>query len=204
MAAKKLGLHITYKHTGKMLHMQSLSTNCNTNPYCILHRKVKGSICAKCYACAQTKRWKSMQEPLERNSELLNGAVLDNDLIPTINASLFRFESFGDIGSGTHVINLFNICKANPKTEFALWTKNPWLIDAAIKQGHAKPDNLVIIQSSMFINKRDMPKYDFIDKTFTVYDKNTDVEINCGARSCITCQKCYHKNGIDDIRELLK
>lgn len=204
MAAKKLGLHITYKHTGKMGGMQSLSTNNLTNKYCRYYCKNEKAICFHCYANSQLRRWKSMQEPLERNSELLNGAVLDNDLIPTINASLFRFESFGDIGSVTHVINLFNICKANPRTEFALWTKNPWLIDAAIKQGHTKPDNLVVIQSSMFINKRDVPKYDFIDKTFTVYDKTQDVEINCGARSCITCQKCYHKNGIDDIRELLK
>ena len=50
------------------------------------------------------------------------------------------------------------------------------------------------------VNKQmDIQKYKDMGlkcKVFTVYDKkylkeNKDVVINCGARSCITCQKCY-------------
>lgn len=40
------------------------------------------------------------------------------------------------------------------------------------------------------------------DKVFTVYDN--DHEINCGARSCSACQKCYHKNGINHLYEKIK
>lgn len=198
------GLHITTKHTGKMHNMWSLSTSVRENPYCKAHRKIDGSICEECYAYAQMTRWASMQATFKRNGEILNSSVLPMDELPVINNLLFRFESFGDIASETQVINYFNICKKNPKTDFALWTKNPWLIDAAIKHGAKKPDNLQIILSSMFIGKEDVPKYDFIDKVFTVYPKGADVEINCGARSCVTCQKCYHNNGIRVINETLK
>ena len=52
------------------------------------------------------------------------------------------------------------------------------------------------------------PGYDFIDKIFTVYDKDYisahDVSINCGAKSCLTCHKCYVKSKIKYINEKLK
>ena len=57
-------------------------------------------------------------------------------------------------------------------------------------------------------NRRRSPGYDFIDKIFTVYDKNyinaRDVNINCGAKSCLTCHKCYVRSKTKYINEKLK
>jgi hypothetical protein len=43
---------------------------------------------------------------------------------------------------------------------------------------------------------------------FTVYDKayskQHNVEINCGARNCLTCHKCYEHNDIFFVNETLK
>ena len=47
---------------------------------------------------------------------------------------------------------------------------------------------------------------------FSVYDKETiqreNIDINCGARSCLLCQRCYKANPngerIEHIREMLK
>ena len=57
---------------------------------------------------------------------------------------------------------------------FALWTKNPWIIEDAFDASERKPSNLQIIYSSPCINDQADPGYDFIDKIFTVYDKNNN------------------------------
>ena len=199
-------LHITDKHTGKMEGMQSISTSCKTNPYCAEHAKVKGSVCEKCYAQRQMKMYKQMSPCYERNAEILTKSILEDDELPVINAAYFRFESFGDLINVNQVVNYFNICKKNPDVHFALWTKNPMLIKPVADQ---KPDNLQIILSSLFLNeKADISKMPFIDKVFTVYDKETiekdNIDINCGARSCLKCHKCYVKNDIININEKLK
>ena len=71
----------------------------------------------------------------------------------------------------------------------------------------------IIVFSSLFLNKEsDAAGYDFIDKVFTVYDENTiknqGIEINCGARSCFKCRRCYMPNPdgvkVQQIRENLK
>ena len=207
---KNTGIHITMNHTGKMSGMISLSTSNLVNPFCIAHRKCEGSICQKCYACAQMKRYTTMQKCLSDNFDILTSKVLTDEQIPMINACFFRFESFGDVYNVNQVANYFKIAAFNPNVHFALWTKNPAIIAAAIKAGFEKPSNLVIILSSLYINQvADDSKYPFIDKVFTVYDAKTieseNIDINCGARNCFTCQKCYHNdNGEKFIREKLK
>lgn len=98
----------------------------------------------------------------------------------------------------------------------ALWTKNPQVIKAAMDEFNlVKPANLNIIYSVAGLNSNAAAAiydafqscgYEFIDKVFTVYDKNhaDGVNINCGARDCATCGKCYEKNGIVFINEKLK
>lgn len=199
-------LHITKEHTGKMKGMQSLSTSCKTNLNCAKNALIEGSVCAKCYAQRQMKIYKNLSPCLERNAEIVTSRVLEDNELPIINAVYFRFESFGDLINTTQVINYFNICKKNPDVHFALWTKNPFLIKEVADQ---KPENLNIILSSLFINdEASIKNLPFIDKIFTVYDKDTikekNIDINCGARSCLECHKCYTKNNIVQINEKLK
>ena len=199
-------LHITEKHTGKMAGMQSLSTSCRSNKNCERFSKIEGSVCQKCYAQRMMKMYKNMDPCLERNAELLTESVIPDENLPNINAAYFRFESFGDLHNTTQVVNYFNICKKNPDTNFALWTKNPALISPVADQ---KPENLQIVFSSLFLNTvADAEKFPFVDKIFTVYDKETierdGVEINCGARSCLKCHRCYKAGGDRYINEKLK
>lgn len=199
-------LHITTNHTGKMTGMQSLSTSCKTNPNCMKYSKVEGSICSHCYAQSMMKMYKNMSPCYERNADILTTRVLDKEELPLINACYFRFEAFGDLHNTIQLINYFNICKKNPDVHFALWTKNPFIVKEVADQ---KPKNLVILVSSLFLNKpiniENMP---YIDKVFTVYDKETiereNININCGARSCLKCHRCYKKGGAKYINEKLK
>jgi hypothetical protein len=147
-----------------------------------------------------------MSAAFERNADILTTRVLDKEELPLINACYFRFEAFGDLHNVTQVINYFNICKKNPDVHFALWTKNPGIIKEVANE---KPKNLVILVSSLFLNKPvDIEKMPWIDKVFTVYDKETiereKVKINCGARNCLKCHRCYKKSGAKYINEKLK
>ena len=202
------GLHYTVNHNGKMEGMQSLSTLVSTNKRCEKNAQIKGSICEKCFASKQVKVFTSMQKPLEKNQEILTKEVLPMDQIPTIYNKYFRFEAFGDLNNEIQVINYFNHCYKNPDVKFALWTKNPDYIAKAIKQGYAKPENLNIVLSSLFINVERKTRYDFVDKIFTVYDKQhieeNNTPINCGAKNCFKCGLCYEKNDTRIINEKLK
>ncbi len=202
------GLHFTINHTGKMAGMCSISTSVTTNTRCAKNATIKGSICEKCFASKQMKIFPSMQKPMVENQRVLTSEVLPIELLPTINNLYFRFEAFGDLNNDIQVMNYFNLCYKNPKVKFALWTKNPDYIASAIKKGYAKPENLNIVLSSLFINKERKTKYDFVDKIFTVYDKKhieeNNVDINCGARNCFSCGLCYEKNDTKIINEQLK
>ena len=207
--SKKIsGLHYTVNHTGKMEGMQSISTSVIENKRCAKNAQIKGSICEKCFASKQVKIFPSMQKPLAKNQEILTSRILDDHEIPTIYAKYFRFESFGDLNNEIQVINYFLHCYKNPDVKFALWTKNPDYIEKALSMGYEKPSNLNIVLSSLFINVERKNKYDFVDKVFTVYDKQyieeNETNINCGSRSCFKCGLCYEKNDIKIINEKLK
>lgn len=202
-------------HSGKMSGMVSVSTSVLENPHCQKRRACAGTICEKCYAGAQLQRYASQAKKLKLATEFFTSHVIDYDEIPLLNTLYFRFEAFGDLINSIQVVNYFNIARKNKAMNCALWTKNPWVVSYAMSEyGIEKPDNLVILISSPYINKKiDIDKiksvYPFIDKVFTVYSNeyidNNCMDINCGARECFTCLKCYSKiNGNVYINERLK
>ena len=148
-------INVCVKHTGKMAGMYSISTACTLNEYCLKRSKNPDSICANCFAQTMFKNpwYKWTLKRCEHNTKVLTESVLDADDLPLINALAFRFESFGDIQNTIQVINYFNICNLNPRVTFALWTKNPFIIANTIREGHDKPENLIIIYSSPIKNK---------------------------------------------------
>ena len=207
---KMCGIHVTVNHTGKMSGMVSISTYCGENPYCLQHSKVSGSICEHCFAQTLTKCHTSMVKPLSLNLKILSSVTIPAKLWPLLNVRFFRFESFGDLTSSTQVINYFNLCRRNPDTKFALWTKNYCFVKEAIEAGNTKPDNLVIIVSSLMMNVQLQKRfYPYADKIFTVYESEESAAannacINCGKRHCLTCTRCYRRDTETYVNELLK
>ena len=206
---QKTGVHIVTSHGGKMEGIGSLSTSCTKNKFCQKRKENPENICHYCYANTILHMREGCRKNCEKNSEILTSRILEKSELPILNYSVFRFEAFGDLENETQLINYFNICKANKRTDFALWTKNPAIVDKVIKKGYKKPRNLQIVLSSLKVNeKADANKWKFIDKVFTVYSddyiKKNEIKINCGAKSCVSCQKCYHKNKYKEINEKLK
>ena len=204
-------LKATYKHTGKMDGMVSVSTYKGCNKQCQAYSMVEGSICQHCYVDRALRYKNNLPKYIENYNILNNSDISINDIkgLRLDNYKFVRFEAFGDLGSPQCFINYCKICNYYSDTNFTLWTKNPHFIAKALETIE-KPKNLIIIVSSLFVNVPYENKrgYDFIDKIFTVYDKDyikdNDVRINCGAKNCLGCKLCYKKNKVKFVNEILK
>lgn len=240
---ENMGLHYTVNHTGKMIGMQSLSTTCKKSSLCkagieaafaamgidISDKKearkslleyikkyplaTNVSICGFCFSDSQQDFQSSMQQPLSRNYDIINGGIIHSDWIPVLNVLYFRCESFGDFSSVNAVINFFNIARKNQHVHITAWTKNLIFFYQAIQAGYGKPENFKLVFSSRFINKvaRIPEKYVYIvDAVFTVFTpefaEKHHITINCGARACLACLRCYtgFDGNIKYVNELLK
>lgn len=201
-------LWVTDGHTGKMKGMCSLSTCCNCNKRCMRNATIEGSICANCFARNTLKRYPALEKHTQKNFEILTESIIPYNELPTLNYAFFRIESFGDIANVNQAVNYLNIIRKNGYTRFGWWTKNCDILAKAINKIGFKPNNVQIICSSLLLNHKCKKGYDFVDKTFTVYDddyiKANNIEINCGGRKCIDCLNCYLEGGEDDVRERKK
>ena len=196
--------------TGKLEGFRSISTSSAKNPICIERAKDEKSICNKCYAMAMLAYRHSLDDHLTENLEILTDRILEERELPFINALAYRLEFSGDVANETQVINYFNICNHNPHTQFTVWTKNANIYRNAINKGYQKPQNLIIVYSSPYLNVvSDISGYDFIDIVFTVFTAEYAIEnhitINCGGIKCMNCMECYtRKDGVRYINEMLK
>ena len=200
---------ITADHSGKMEGMSSYSTSCLFNPICQARSKDPNSICSKCYANSYLNIRTALNDKTVRNYKLMEAEIYPPEAFPRVNAAFFRLEAFGDLGNTNQAANYFNFAKRNPRTTFALWTKNPHIIADMMKAtGMKKPSNLIIVYSSPKLNEIDDPGYDFIDKIFTVYSKDfseaNGIKINCGGNNCLNCGRCYSKRTARNVSEMLK
>lgn len=216
-AANYSPIHVSDYMSGKMEGIPSISTSCLDNPICIERMKNGESVCMHCFAAALLECRKNVREGVKRNFDLLNKEVLPLEYLPRFrNVSIVRIESFGDVASVTQALNYINICKVNPDITFAAWTKNANIWNEAIKRA-GKPENLSMVYSSFKLNIPANPEEYFtkdgenhFDHIFTVFDKATadfygDGFINCGARDCATCRRCYRKDPQKfNIKEQLK
>lgn len=219
-------------HSGKMAGMISWSSSVLENTYCQQRRAAAEKayriavhagkdpvdiICRHCYAENLLEYRATARDKYKRNTELLTARVYDLDELPIVNAAIARIEAFGDVQQGEPGIiqatNYMNWCHVNPQTMFGCWTKNLKEYDAAIKTV-GKPENVVMIYSIPAINAAGIDDldafldalqqvYPWLDKLFVVYNYDRD-DINCGARECLTCRRCYSHSTARIIREKLK
>lgn len=211
---KRTGVHITKVHLGKMAGLWSISTSAKRNPLCQKYCKDPKKVCSHCFALRDFKIRHTLENRMALNTEALTKDVLTvMSLLPSSFPQ--RIESFGDLSTVEQAVNYILYATVNPQCKFALWTKNPHILQAAFDRGFKKPKNLSIVLSSFYLNEeRDASKWPWVDHTFTVWShkegKFDNGIINCGARSCLTCGKCYKnkarnpKTNVFSINEKLK
>jgi hypothetical protein len=217
---KRMKAAACMKHGGKMTGLISLSTSPLINLICIARAAIAGSICAHCFSRRMMNVYPALAAKLERNTHWLAYEEIKPEDVYHFKprSGYFRFEAFGDLFTPLQVKNYFTIAEVlgADGIKCALWTKNPQIIKQAIDfYGIKKPDSLNIIFSVAGLNSTASEAiynaligagYAFIDKVFTVFDPDhaDSVKINCGARDCAGCGRCYEKNAEIFINEKLK
>lgn len=197
-------LWIVHHHDGetesKLAGLDSISTSAIYNKFCAARIAKSDYVCARCYAVAQQKQYSSLNE-----HNTINGWILKEYLIPVeyldlipVSTIYARIESFGDVETVTQAKNYLHIIKAKARTSWGVWTKNPTIWAAAIRE-EGKPDNAVFVISSPRIDKEtSLNLYpEFFDHVFTVYSKGAikaGKEINC-PKKCRDCLQCYRPAG---------
>ena len=207
-------LFISTKFSGKMEGMQGLTTSCLDNPICLARMKDKNCVCSKCYAARYLNMRPLARKRYSENTQILMEPLGDKD-IPVVNASIFRFESFGDLLSMKHLCNYITIARRNPNTTFTLFTKMKSVILDYLHLGELFPDNFLIVLSQSAIDSTTSTEYSELlelcpnCKVFRVFTKkyaeDDHIPINCGGNKCIKCQRCYKRDNHEHfINEILK
>ena len=214
---------LSFNLSAKMAAILALSTNACMNGNC--NKKANsdcGCVCNFCYARNGIKNYAAFRENISENFMTLSEIIPWNRLpvIDYTEVPFFRFESHGDLFCKAQAINYINIAAYNPLVSFAIWTKNPWHLYEAYKAA-GKPVNMRAIYSYYFVVNSDedlakaMKRWETVKKTygnlfdsiFIVLGKEYAADhmelVNCGARDCFKCHRCYNGNE-ELIFEVLK
>ena len=192
------------KMSGKLGKVPAINSNTLTNPFCQAMQKCQGCVCAHCYSQSMLKGYRRNCAPaFEHNSKLLSQSTLEPKQLPRIRRNdIARFHAHGELLGLRHMVNLVNIARKNPGVVFGFWTKRKDIVGRYFRSGRTLPDNIVLIYSNPKLDKPcAVPKY--FHKAFSVVTRDTG-NVNCGARNCDTCRRCYSKNTETQIIELIK
>ena len=195
--------------SGKLKQIPAVNTNTLSNTFCskMYNSKNPKCICTKCYSQNMLKTYrKNCVRAFEYNTKLLQ-TKLTYEQIPILNSQYLRINAHGELINKEHMINIVKICIINPLTTVVLYTKRMNLVNLVLNE-IGKPDDLIIVYSNPIIDKpiTQIPNnsmHKFTDKVFNTVSKDSDI-VNCGARNCFNCQKCYHKNKDKIIYEQVK
>ena len=153
-------------------------------------RKVKGSVCASCYALkGNYTRYPAIKAAQYRRLE----AMKHPDWVQAMAAVIkrqkwFRWHDAGDVQDQQHLQKIFEICRLTPDTRHWLPTREAWIKDHLA----SKPNNLVIRFSPPMVNQRAPESW---PNSSMVVDKGFHT---CPAPAqggkCLDCRQCWDPN----------
>ena len=148
-------------------------------------RKVKGSVCASCYAlkgnytrykaikAAQYVRLKSLQD--SRWIEAMTAQVKRSEY--------FRWHDAGDVQDLDHLNKIYEVCRQTPDTKHWMPTREAWIKDHLA----SKPDNLVIRFSPPMIGQRN----DTWPNSSMVVETGASCPAPSQGGKCGSCRQCW-------------
>jgi len=189
--ALKKGLKLS-KGSSKMEGIRSLNSSPLTNKFC--QKMSKGnSVCAACYSMKSLRTYRqNCHKPWNANGDILTSEEFPVESFPYLNENIFRIHSHGELINRRHCRNIFRLALRNPDTIFGFWTKRRDIVNGC---GIEVPANVILIYSNPTVDRvvKKVPKG--FHKVFNViteeHAERNGIEINCGARNCLECQRCY-------------
>ena len=154
-------------------------------------RKVKGSVCAGCYAL----KGNYTRYPAIKAAQYYRLATLmEPDWIPAMVAQVkrqkwFRWHDAGDLQSVTHLANIMKVAKATPETRHWLPTREAKLMK--LINPDAIPPNLIIRVSSHMVDRGPVK---FWPWTSTVNTTTKTCPAKDQGNKCMDCRACWSKH----------
>ena len=153
-------------------------------------RKVKGSVCASCYALkGNYTRYPAIKAAQYRRLEAMKHPAWVTAMAAVIKRQKwFRWHDAGDVQDQQHLQKIFEICRLTPDTRHWLPTREAWIKDHLDKA----PVNLVIRFSPPMVNQRAPESW---PHSSMVVDKGFHT---CPAPAqggkCLDCRQCWDPN----------
>lgn len=193
-----------YHESGKIEGITSFDSTATNCDFCKAMRKAAENnpkhICRYCYDYAQEHSFRgaNIVNRHTLNMLIMSSVEFTKDELRMVNTSYInRVNSSGDTPNVIYAKNMINIAFVNPNEKFAYWAKNKKAVIAACDE-LGKPENMILIQSSVIIGKPEkLAKY--FDYVFTVYATKEETEAalasgacECNGKKCKACgYKCY-------------
>jgi hypothetical protein len=170
-----------------------------------LLRKVKGSVCAKCYARkgryvfpnvqqAQAKRLKTWQEDRKAWVKAMIERLSENDVRKS---GQFRWFDSGDLQGVDMLHDIVEIATATPWLEHRLPTKEVGAVTSFFQNGGELPANLTVRISAGMVDGTAPDVFGL--PTARVVTKNANCPAPEQGGKCLDCRMCFDK-AIKEVR----
>ena len=148
-------------------------------------RKVKGSVCASCYALkGNYTRYPAIKEAQYRRLRAINHPYWVQAMATVIKRQKwFRWHDAGDVQDQQHLNKIFEICRLTPDTNHWLPTREAWIKDHLA----SKPDNLVIRFSPPMVGQRN----DSWPNSSMVVETGATCPAPSQGGKCLDCRQCW-------------
>ena len=153
-------------------------------------RKVKGSVCAGCYAL----KGNYTRYPAIKAAQYYRlASLMEPDWVPAMVAQVkrqtwFRWHDAGDLQSVQHLKNIFEVCNQTPATRHWLPTREAKFLPL---NTDSIPKNLLIRMSSHMI---DQAPVKFWPWTSTVSTGDFTCPASKQDNQCKSCRNCWDRN----------
>ena len=157
-------------------------------------RKIKGSVCASCYALkGNYTRYPAIKSAqYVRLKSLTDKRWIAAMVAQIIRQKYFRWHDAGDIQDMAHLYKIFKVCELTPDTQHWMPTREAQFLTQIENPTEEVPSNLIIRQSSHMV---DQGPVKFWPWTSTV---TSGQDASCPApkqnNSCGDCRNCWDRS----------
>ena len=150
--------------------------------------KVKGSVCAGCYALKGRYNFSNVRLALARRLESLKHPQWVLAMTVLIKGEPhFRWHDSGDLQSAWHLKRIFEVCEATPETSHWLPTRERKFLPL---NTDSIPKNLIIRMSSHRINQAPVKSWPW---TSTVSTGSFTCPDSKQGNQCKSCRNCWDR-----------
>ncbi len=148
-------------------------------------RKIKGSVCASCYALkGNYTRYKAIKAAQYVRLDSLKNSLWVAAMVAQINRQkYFRWHDAGDIQDLDHLNKIFEVCELTPQTNHWMPTREAWVKDHLDRA----PKNLVIRFSPPMIGQENTTW----PHSSMVVEKDATCPAPSQGNSCGDCRACW-------------